>query len=145
MSFVCGRILSICIRMTFLCQPYILVYHLHVTRMYLYVMVYHSYCTRMSCVCHSYVLVCHPNVTRMYSYVILYTCYVFIRMSSVCDWYILVCHLYITRISSVCHSYILLCHLYVTRMWFYYVSNDIVKCKITTTLASFITCKNFQT
>ena len=64
--------------------------HLHVTRMFLYVMRMSLEYTRMSFVCHSYVLVCHPYVTRMYSYVI--------PMSLVR-----------TRISSV-----------VTRMWFYH-------------------------
>ena len=109
MSLVCARILSIFTRMPFVCQSYVLVYHLYVTRMYLYVMVCHLYIllyqpyvtriysclirmslvySRMSFVCHSYVFVHHSYVTRMYSYVI--------RMSLVC-----------TRMSFVCHSYVL--------------------------------------
>ena len=82
MSFVCAHILSICTRISFVCQSYALVFHPYVTRS-----------NRMSSACHSYVLVCHPYVTRMYSYVI--------RMSLVC-----------TCMSFVCHSYILLCHPY---------------------------------
>ena len=61
---------------SFVCQSYVLVCHLHVTRMYSYVNRISLICTRMSSVCHSHRLVCHPYVTRMYSYVI--------RMSLIC-------------------------------------------------------------
>ena len=87
---VCSCILSVFIRMSFLCHFCVLVCHLYVTRMYSYVMVYHSY-----------VLICHLYITRMYSYII--------RMSLVC-----------TRMPSVCHLYVLVCHKYVTRVWFYH-------------------------
>ena len=112
MSFTC---FSYAIRISFICQSYVLVCNgmslVH---------------TRMSSVCHSYVLVCHPYVTRMYWYVLC--------MSSVCHSYVFVCHLYVirmysyiirmllvcTRMTSVCHSYVLVCHPYVTRMLVYH-------------------------
>ena len=79
----------------FVCEPYVLVSHLYVTRMYFYVMVRHS---------HSFL--CHPYVTRM---------------SSVCHPYVLVCHSYVIRMSLVCHpyvtrvySYVFICRPYVT-------------------------------
>ena len=58
MSFACH---SYTIRISFLCQSYVLVYHSYVILMSLV-------CTRMSSVCRSYVLACHPYVTRMCFY-----------------------------------------------------------------------------
>ena len=123
MSFACAHTLSICTRMPFVCQSYVLVVCcLYVTRMY-----------SISSVCQSYVLVCHLYVTRMYSYVIRMSL-VRTRMSSVCHSYVLICHPYVTciysyvirmslvqiRMSSACHSYVLVCHPYVSCMWFYH-------------------------
>ena len=108
MSFACAHTLSICTRMPFVCQSYVLfVCHLYVTLMYSYLIRMSLVRTRMSPVCHSYVLVCHRYVTRMYSYVI--------RMSLAC-----------TRMSSVCHSYVLVCHPYVTRIYSYVIPMSLV-------------------
>ena len=92
---------------SFVCQSYVLVCHLHVTHMYSYVIRILLICTRMSSICHSHVLVCHPYITHMYSYVI--------RMSLAC-----------TRMSSVCHSYVLVCHPYVTCMYSYAIRESLV-------------------
>ena len=88
MSFVCHSYV-ICI--SSVCDSYVIVCHLYVTRMYSYAIRMSLVCTRMSSVCHSYVLVGHSYVTRMYS-----------------------------CISFVCHSYAFICLSYVTRMWFYH-------------------------
>ena len=117
---------SYAIRMSFICQTYVIVCYLYVIQILLE-------CIRISFVCYSYVLVyylyvlvCHPYVTRMYSWCFISMLLVFTRISSVCHLYVLVCHLYVTRMylyvicmSLVCHSYVLVCHPYVTRMWFY--------------------------
>ena len=129
MSFACAHTLSICTRMPFVCQSYVLVVcRLYVTRMY-----------SISSVCHSYVLVCHLYVTRMYSYVIRMSL-VCTRMSSVCHSHVLVCHPCVTRMyscvirmllvytcmSSVCHSYRFVCHPHVTRTYSYVIRMSVV-------------------
>ena len=73
MSFVYH---SYAIRISSVCDSYVLVCHSYVTRMYSYVIRMSLVCIRISSVCHTYVLVCHSYVTRMYSYVI--------RMSLLC-------------------------------------------------------------
>ena len=75
------------------CIIYMYPQDIPVTRLYSYVMVYHSY-----------VLVCHRYITRM---------------SSVCHSYVILISLVCTHMSSVCHSYVLACHLYANRMCSY--------------------------
>ena len=104
----------VCIRMSSVCQSYVLVCHPYVTRMYS-LLVY----IRMSFLCHSYVLACHPYVTRMYSYVL--------RMSLVC-----------TRMSSICHSYVLACHPYVTCMYSYVIRMSLLCTRISSVCQSFV-------
>ena len=94
--------------MSFVCQSNVLVCHLYVTRVYLYIMIFHLH-----------ILVRHPYVTHIYSHVIGVSL-VCSRLSFVCQLYVLVCHPYVTRIYSyviLCHSYLLVCHVYVTRMY----------------------------
>ena len=77
MSFVCHFYI---IRISSVCDSYILVCQLYVTH--------------MTSVCHSYVLECHSYVTRMYSYVICMS---------------LVCHSYVTRMYSYAIPMSLVC------------------------------------
>ena len=100
MLFVCAYIWSICTHMSFVCQSYVLVGHLHITRIYPHLIRMSLVCTRMSLACHAY-------VTCMYSHVI--------HVSLVC-----------TRMSSVGHSYLLVCPLYVTRMYSYVIRMSLV-------------------
>ena len=84
------RVYSFIIRISVVCQSYVIVCHPNVSRMY-------SYVIRMSLVCTHVIgvsLVCHSNVAHM---------------SLVC-----------TRMLPECHSYVLVCHPFVTRMWFYH-------------------------
>ena len=122
------------IRMSFICDSYVLVCHAHVTCISMYVTRMYSYAirmwhinTKMSFLCDLYVLVCHPYVILLYLYVI--------RISFVCTrLYATVCTPYVThmysyviymslvcsRILFVCHSYVLLCYLHATDMWLYH-------------------------
>ena len=74
---------AIDIRISSVCDTYVLACYLHITRMYSYVIRMSLVCTHMSSVCHSYVLVCHSCVTRMYLYLFVCHPYVTLKYSHV--------------------------------------------------------------
>ena len=96
------RVSLVCTCMSSVCQQYVLVCHLYITRMY-------SDIIRVSL----YVLICHSYVTRVYIYVSRMSL-VCTRMSSLCNSYILS---YVIRMSHVCTCMVSLCHSSVVLPW----------------------------